>query len=639
MKSNKKGFTIVELVIVIAIIAILAAVLIPTFASLVKKANVSADTQLVRNLNMAVEIEKASSNAKHSTMHDALMTAQDAGYDVDTIVAKSGYNIAWDSANDRFVLVDKAEKKYIYPTSENTAENSISNPVDYFLFCDDSAKIDESGFSYYLSKNAKLPTDGTVTVKAGFDAGENKNLKEVTYNGSATKVIFNLNGGKLTVEDTNDSNQQYFYGFAAEADITTGNKCFYVYGTVAKATVKGGTVVAKKNSILVVDSAAEGSKVQKDGGIVMAAAGKTFDQNSNVQISTSDEMDAFALEISDAAGLAAFRDSVNAGMTYEGLTVKLTADIDLSNQGNWNPIGNRYALNGETSVDTTEENGKTFRKAFMGTFDGQGHTISGLFINTSDATSYKGVKKEGSDSTYAALFGYVDKATVKNFTVNGLVAGCDVAGVIGILGEKCTVDGIVSNVTVGGTTGENEENSARGKVGGIVNMTKGDDSTISNCTNNGSVSNGLNSNNEGDYAGGIIALIQNKKITIKNCKNMGDVTSAGKTAGGIVGLASDQTKTDTDEITNDNALTIKTCENTGKVTNTAGDYAGAIIGMCGAGSRVRISDCTNTDANNIASGQKTFYDLDRRVGQLDSYDPRKSDGTINGKLEGVDKKS
>ena len=49
--TNKKGFTIVELVIVIAVIAILAAVLIPTFASIVKKANIAADTQLAKNLN------------------------------------------------------------------------------------------------------------------------------------------------------------------------------------------------------------------------------------------------------------------------------------------------------------------------------------------------------------------------------------------------------------------------------------------------------------------------------------------------------------------------------------------------------------------------------------------------------------
>ena len=40
--KNKKGFTIVELVIVIAVIAILAAVLIPTFSNVIKDAKESA---------------------------------------------------------------------------------------------------------------------------------------------------------------------------------------------------------------------------------------------------------------------------------------------------------------------------------------------------------------------------------------------------------------------------------------------------------------------------------------------------------------------------------------------------------------------------------------------------------------------
>ena len=43
--KNKKGFTIVELVIVIAVIAILAAVLIPTFSTVIAKANQSSAQQ------------------------------------------------------------------------------------------------------------------------------------------------------------------------------------------------------------------------------------------------------------------------------------------------------------------------------------------------------------------------------------------------------------------------------------------------------------------------------------------------------------------------------------------------------------------------------------------------------------------
>lgn len=50
MKNTKKrGFTIVELVIVIAVIAILAAVLIPTFSNVIEKANESNALQAARN--------------------------------------------------------------------------------------------------------------------------------------------------------------------------------------------------------------------------------------------------------------------------------------------------------------------------------------------------------------------------------------------------------------------------------------------------------------------------------------------------------------------------------------------------------------------------------------------------------------
>ena len=49
-KNNKKGFTIIEMVIVIAIIGILAAVLIPTYGNVVANANESAAMQTARSV-------------------------------------------------------------------------------------------------------------------------------------------------------------------------------------------------------------------------------------------------------------------------------------------------------------------------------------------------------------------------------------------------------------------------------------------------------------------------------------------------------------------------------------------------------------------------------------------------------------
>ena len=60
-KFNKKGFTIVELVIVIAVIAILAAVLIPTFNSVINKAKESSAMQKARNTLTIVTAERAES--------------------------------------------------------------------------------------------------------------------------------------------------------------------------------------------------------------------------------------------------------------------------------------------------------------------------------------------------------------------------------------------------------------------------------------------------------------------------------------------------------------------------------------------------------------------------------------------------
>lgn len=69
---SKRAFTITELVIVIAVIAILAAILIPTFAEVIDNSKKSHDLQLVKSINTALSVNKAETG-KNPTTYEELM--------------------------------------------------------------------------------------------------------------------------------------------------------------------------------------------------------------------------------------------------------------------------------------------------------------------------------------------------------------------------------------------------------------------------------------------------------------------------------------------------------------------------------------------------------------------------------------
>ena len=112
MHKSKKGFTVVELVIVIAVIAILAAVLIPTFSGIVEKANESAELQEVKNAYTEALVE---------LLEDGVIAETTYEYKVDgttkytftlangvlTGVAKTGGGFTYTIANG---TITKAEK-------------------------------------------------------------------------------------------------------------------------------------------------------------------------------------------------------------------------------------------------------------------------------------------------------------------------------------------------------------------------------------------------------------------------------------------------------------------------------------------------------------------------------------------------
>lgn len=110
MKRNKQGFTIVELVIVIAVIAILAAVLIPTFTSLLQRADRVADEQLLKNMNTALATAEALGN-RPENINEVKLVLYESGinaYDSEIHTPKSrALRFVWDKDTNRILLWEK----------------------------------------------------------------------------------------------------------------------------------------------------------------------------------------------------------------------------------------------------------------------------------------------------------------------------------------------------------------------------------------------------------------------------------------------------------------------------------------------------------------------------------------------------
>ena len=108
MKAKKlKAFTIVELVIVIAVIAILAAVMIPTFSGVIKSANRNTDVQLANTLNKVIAMHTVENKIEtESDLRDVINANMGEGY-YESLAPKSanyGYHFWYDIAKGEFIV-------------------------------------------------------------------------------------------------------------------------------------------------------------------------------------------------------------------------------------------------------------------------------------------------------------------------------------------------------------------------------------------------------------------------------------------------------------------------------------------------------------------------------------------------------
>lgn len=509
--SKKRGFTIIELVIVIAVIAILAAVLIPTFANIIQKANVANDVALARNMNTILIADEAT-NGRSTDMYDVLIALEQGGFKLENLNPRADGNVfAWDKANNQIVYLEKGSAKPIFQAKEIG-----DNKGDLYITTRKAEVFaDYPGYSYYFASDIS----GDITLDEGscLDTGEfalNGNVSVVTKNDVEIHGTIN---GTITVNSTNGKITNYSVVNNVVIE-KTASTSYHERGHVAAMEIKDsltGKVVLENDAYVEKLTNNGTSGTVESTGYVKAVEGK--------DTSVTATQSGYVLEIGTYDQLVNFRNKVNAGASYSGMTVKLTADIDISERA-WTPIGAAY----RDKVIAEKEKAKVFQ----GTFDGQGHTITGL---TNTGFKISSVFK-GSNSTTPAgyseyvfgLFGSVYNATIKDI--------------------------VMANVNIDLACDEKEK-VVGDSVGAIVGFAAGDSNgvTIDNCkVLSGSVV-GY------DAVAGIVGRSYSANTTISNCENAATVTAIRR-ASGILGFASLQKGA--------TSVAITSCKNSGNVKQT-----------------------------------------------------------------------
>ncbi len=317
--NKKKGFTIVELVIVVAVVGILTAVLVPTFVNLVSKANEAADNSLVTNLNKQLEIKRATEGS-NKTMSEALDDCLEGGYKVDNLTPTSdGKDIIWSSVEDRFYFVDK---------DQAPAGAKSSNLYDYFkVYTDKDAIPATQTFSIY-AKGTNWTTVPTLAV--GFDAGENEGIAAIEFATSETRSVVIRTNGSGTVFTVNaPSSNVYHYDELDSLTITAvAPSSYHEYGNIAnKVVISQGHIAIESGAEVPevsVENATGAVTVTANEGTLVSADSASSSQTSVV--ANSEEVFVSGVEATNISGTSASEVALPTAIASEAnLTAALAA--------------------------------------------------------------------------------------------------------------------------------------------------------------------------------------------------------------------------------------------------------------------------------------------------------------------------
>ncbi|MBQ4571069.1 MAG: type II secretion system protein [Bacilli bacterium] len=216
-KLNKKGFTLTEMIVVIAIIGILAGVLIPAVTSYIKKAQKSNDEQLAASMTDEIERYCIDNNIDQEDL---------LGTDIRTILYQSDYNLVpkyskwtyvYDINDESIKLIDFIDNGVLAAFDDYTPLDPTHIEKNYFLIGEGKSNL-EQGIKKLCSVKSqsdydeakKLLSDTEYTeIAVEFDPSitlyiNNTGCFTTSNTESTVKLVYNLNTFHISNFKLND---------------------------------------------------------------------------------------------------------------------------------------------------------------------------------------------------------------------------------------------------------------------------------------------------------------------------------------------------------------------------------------------------------------------------------------------------